>query len=136
MTKQEKIQEAWIIAIGIDAYESDVKGFIDDNGWVDIKIYLLKDDYLQSRPIREGLSPVSFLRRPILLEGIDNNNGWVKIYIESDLPKKDLECYVTNAIGRIQFGEFEKETESFFVNNDRIFPTHYQKIIKPNYPIY
>jgi len=127
MTKQEKIQDAY------GEYWDKFKGYVDENGWLNCK------------EKHRGLIPyfdvceIKFSKvkqRPISLEGIDNNNGWVKIYIESDLPKKDLECYVTNAIGRIQFGEFEKETESFFVNNDRIFPTHYQKIIKPNYPIY
>lgn len=130
MTKQEKIQEQW----GVH-YASD----INENGYRIYKevetIHLSQwgDEYFE-----KGFNEVTkkYWVRPKSLQAIENNNGWIKIESVADLPKEDIECYVTNQIGRIQFGEFEKETERFFVNNDRIHPTHYQKVIKPNYPIY
>jgi hypothetical protein len=123
MKKLEKIKEAYG-----KTYER-YSEFIDKNGWIK-KLSLIKDfevcevDFVGSK------------QRPKLLQGIEHNNGWIYIESEVDLPDKDIECYVTNRIGRIQFGEFEKETERFFVNNDRIFPTHYQQVIKPKHPIY
>lgn len=134
MTKQEKIQEVWINEIGIDTYEADVKGFVDDDGWVDIKFYLLKDNYSQSRPIREGFSPTSFLRRPESLQGIEKNNGWIKIESGDDLIVEDGYYAVYNTRWKNDEISLIQVTSPY--NNFDKSITHYQPIIIPQQPIY
>ena len=127
MTKHEKIQEAY------GELFTSCEKYIDENGWLNWchkKASLIK--YMDVSEIDfDGIK-----QRPKSLQGIENNNGWTKIESEDDLPKTDLECYVTNNIGRIQFGEFEAETQRFFVNDTRTFPTHYIPVVKPIFPIY
>lgn len=125
MTKEEKIKEVY--GRNFELCNPDKNGYFD----------LDKLD-LMSFPDLLDLEYCPLKRMHVLksLKGIEGNNGWIKIESDSDLPKYDIECYITNKIGRIQFGEFEIETGRFFVNNDRIYPTHYQKVIKPKKPLY
>ncbi|EPE9901243.1 hypothetical protein ACSN7Q_002408 [Flavobacterium psychrophilum] len=128
MTKEEKIQEAYI-----NCWD-DFKDYVDENGFLNC----VKNRKLSLIPYFE-VSEIEFkgnLVRPKSLSGLEGNNGWIKIKSVGDFPKKDLECYVTNNIGRIQFAEFELENQRFYVENLRMYPTHYQPIIKPDYPLY
>jgi len=130
MTKQEKIQESY------GEYWETVKDFVDENGWTQNRLLIpdFKIRNYASKRVKGQM--LTYKYRPKLLQGIENNNGWIKIDSAEDFPKKDIECYVTNNIGRIQFAEFELENQRFYVENTRMYPTHYQPIIKPNYPIY
>jgi len=75
---------------------------------------------------------------PKSLQGIENNNGWIKIESEADLPKQDCNCYFilksNNAIltGKFNQGCFDYALR-YYDHNDI---THYQPIKKPNPPIY
>lgn len=79
--------------------------------------------------------------RPKSLKGIENNNGWIKIESEDDLPKDIINCFVFTQIG-------------IFVNTPVIYNpirnvfsdginflfwkkfSHYHPIQKPEPPIY
>ena len=126
MTKAEKIKEAY------GTYWEAAKDYVDENGWCSVRKKIMFDELKVNLEIHTN----GYYHRPKSIEGIENNNGWIKIESETDLPKTDLECYVTNNIGRIQFGEFEAETQRFFVNDTRTFPTHYIPVVKPIFPIY
>ena len=123
MTKEEVIKEHYG-----ELYNTHSK-FIDEDGWLEKSSLIPYFDICQ-------LHFSGVKQRPKSLQGIEANNGWTKIESEDNLPKTDLECYVTNNIGRIQFGEFEAETQRFFVNDKRTFPTHFIPVVKPIFPIY
>lgn len=78
--------------------------------------------------------------RPLPLKGMDNNNGWIKIESEADLPKEDIDALffiVTN--GDQYTGEFKSGHGYFKSEYGTIYDhevTHYQPIIKPKPPIY
>mgnify|MGYP003543335751 FL=1 len=75
------------------------------------------------------------------MNGIENNNGWVRVNNEADLPKvkEDINKYfnigtLINSKFYLSKGEYEtKEVITSFLE-DKI--THYQPIIKPKPPIY
>lgn len=126
MTKQEKIKEAYG-----NKFES-LKHNIDSNGW--IKEY---DTYRSEFESLEFDYKTNSMR-PLELKGIENNNGWIKIEKESDLPKGITDCWFKTNQGNIILGYFT--TRGFFVNEgndiELKFVTHYQTIQKPKPPIY
>jgi hypothetical protein len=81
MTKQETIQGAWIIeqlhgeSEGIPNYNED--------GWAK---YSSKQNSIYFKQLEEKEWLGYFFYRPKSLEGIEDNNGWIKIKSEDDLP--------------------------------------------------
>jgi hypothetical protein len=69
--------------------------------------------------------------RPKSLEGIDNNNGWIRIESEDDLPNHKL--WFSDGKDVWQGNLFEME---FFAKRINTLATHYQPIVKPKPPIY
>lgn len=149
MTKEEKIQEAY------GKHWNEVWAFIDDNG------YCTQIDYTKSTSERrnhrtlfemgfredDGLLETGMCAktgnnvwRPKSLQGIENNNGWIKIESEEDLPKEELDCHFVfkkNDIKYQTFGVWDNKLKSFWSGALRInYVTHYQPIIKPKLPIY
>jgi len=64
---------------------------------------------------------------------LENNNGWIKIESEKDLPKKELEYFVKrkNVKGTV--------IRQFVISHTKAWLkcyTHYQPITKPQPPIY
>lgn len=123
MPKEEKIKEAW------GDYYNVLKEYIKHNGWVEnINI---------SNGVKINLEFTGFYSRPKSLQGIENNNGWIKIESEADLPKENIDCWFV-IDNDSYLGYFTKR--GYFVNgSDNIelrFVTHYQPIEKPNPPIY
>lgn len=132
MTKEEKIKEAYG-----SLYELN-KQFIDSDGWLDNSegaAYLTFGDtkHLGGCEYREDI----FIR-PKSLAGIEDNNGWIKIEREEDLP---------NELKSIDYKVFKKSNQfSFMLNtykkhevkelwvSDEI--THYQAINDFKPPIY
>lgn len=129
MTKEESIQEAY------GEYWDLVKNHIDENGWCGKRKKIKFEELKKSFDIQYDLFNFYWFR-PKSLDGIDNNNDWIKIESDSDLPKENIECYVTKNIGHIELAEFDFENQRFYVDNRKMSPTHYQKIIKPKHPIY
>jgi len=126
MTKQEKIQEAY------GEYWDIFKEFVNENGWFHDKHFWGKWPETDLKwETTDHDNDIYDKRRPKSLKGIENNNGWIKIESEADLPEK----------------EFYKGYETFPVNYrcnsyglHKYFKskeiTHYQPITKPNPPIY
>lgn len=140
MNKQEVIRKAY------GEYWEQVKDYVDQYGrltyqqcwdiWkgddAESHFYkvILEDKALELRNDYEGCY------QPKSLQGIENNNGWIKIESEADLPIGLVECYVYDDDVDITYFTF-----NFSSNNDYLFIkeqgiTHYQPIIKPLKPIY
>jgi len=126
MKNQLAIQEAY------GEHWENFKDFVDENGWVK-KISLI--------PLFDVIE-IDFkgkFQRPKSLQGIENNNGWVKIESEADLPKESgvyEACINEEYIGRINFSKEFNEWSCVYDSDNLRFPTHYQPIIKPQPPIY
>jgi hypothetical protein len=76
--------------------------------------------------------------RPKSLQGIENNNGWIKIESEADLPKENLDCWFYNSYGMFR-GYFNKKQGFFYDEKYEVIRydlTHYKPIEKPLLPIY
>jgi len=116
MTKQEKIQEAY--GEVYDRYSE----FINENGWIK------KLSLIPSFEVCEIDFKGKF-QRPKNLFNLENNNGWIRIESENDLPKEANEYWVKHNDGDI-LTLFA--TNAFLLKNC----THYQPIIKPQPPIY
>ena len=123
MTKQEKIQEAY------GKYWEVVYEYVDKNGWC--SAYWKTKTYFQTEFTSEKWRPKS-------LTGIENNNGWIKIESEADLPKEgmhhsillDSECI--NGYRNYDIIVFYEVNSKF--RKKEI--SHYQPIEKPLKPIY
>lgn len=70
---------------------------------------------------------------PKELEGIGDNNGWIKIESEKDLPKEGGECFVIDSTGKIEIVHYRYLRNCILEG----WPyTHYQPINKPLKPLY
>lgn len=146
MTKQEIIQKAYE-AVGVD-WETK-KSFVNMEDGFAATLYDTNEisgiDYLQL-----GLKDIDIknsvdtdfgnavIWRLKSLYGIENNNGWIKIESEEDLPDQDCDVWMI----------FKDEISQASYNTERkIFEdstgwygyktiSHYQKIEKPKLPIY
>ncbi|MFV0197089.1 hypothetical protein OBK01_02565 [Empedobacter falsenii] len=112
---------------------------LQNNGYIDHRFIgneygrltnLLKMESKESYDVKFG--EPTFIYRPIILQGIENNNGWIKIESEEDLPKEDCIYWVVkdNSITEMENWEI---TLNF--HNKRNL-THYQPIEQPKPPIY
>jgi len=64
-----------------------------------------------------------------------NNNGWIKIESENDLPKKDCNCWIV-VNNEIKNGNYSLRKGRFFIIMYIDNVTHYQPIITPKPPLY
>ncbi len=130
--KQEAIRKAW----GFEFYEI-AKHAINEDGWFernkDRNLTLLT--HFEVNEMRfKGL-----LIRPRVLDNIENNNGWIRIESEEDLPKESGEYWVYETNGAIgtrfylsvpqKWGQHEMEIKEPQVS-------HWQPIVEPEKPIY
>lgn len=80
--------------------------------------------------------------RPKSLRGIENNNGWIKIESEENLPKQENNLWLLANDGSLILGRycmFSKTYKTSFGDNfdsDGIIFTHYQNIEKPKLPMF
>jgi len=128
MEKQEVIKKAY------GEHWETVKDYVYENGWFEVKKVVgsfwetkLELDVVES-PRRV---------RPKSLQGIENNNGWIKIESEADLPKEEVDYWCINmgVLEHLTFyqGKFYDESHSY---NPITYITHYQPIQKPLKPLY
>ena len=75
MTKREKIKEAWGVFY-TDRFNED--------GWLIINSKIHTDNNVFDMLTSDS----GCLIRPKSLQGIEDNNGWIKIESEADLPKE------------------------------------------------
>ena len=139
--KEEVIKEAWIKTIGKDNFNSIT---IDEDGFLNfettkeyhfwINTYPCKFVSKNYNPFKKGedchIQNVSI--RPKSLQGIEKNNGWIKIESEKDLPKEncDVFAYINN---RIERRRFQSDIPHLWINKAI---THYIIIELPQPPIY
>lgn len=131
MTKQEKIQEAY--GIYWDTFSSNSKECaIKNNGWI--------SSILDHAPKDLELDFANGTYRPKSLQGIDNNNGWVKIYCENDMPQFDCDCFIIDKIKGVVTGQWRQAPNEVEDKKARAFwlskATHYKIIEKPKFPLY
>ena len=134
MSKEEKIKEAWINIVGEKNYNF-IKQFLSENGFTNRGKYhwlinnfskeYIKDNFYVTIEIDNDK-----LFRPKSLEGIEKNNGWIKIESESDLPNKTNDYWIVNKLG-VSIRNYDMQED-----NDWNDVTHYQPITKPKPPIY
>lgn len=133
-TKEEVIKEAWGELMPVYTYINLTDGWgksFFNHKEVDYNLF----DFITTI---KG----SFIR-PKLLQGIEHNNGWIKIESEKDLPKGDYgQCFLLHN-GSIIYGGFRRYTEETFyffnASGEGLLEnsvTHYQPIVKPKPPIY
>jgi hypothetical protein len=139
----EKIKEAWVKLIGEEEF-NNLKIDIDLLGWLKVseRDYHYKYNtslvgdfngkgYNPMQKIKDYEdNPTPYFVRPKSLEGIEKNNGWIKIESESDLPNKTNDYWIVNKLG-VSIRNYDMQED-----NDWNDVTHYQPITKPQPPIY
>lgn len=130
MTKQEKIQEAYG-----EHWEYFKDKQFDENGYSmfeenDNKHKIWEQITLDSHPY------ANMVYRPSILNGIEHNNGWIKIESEADLPKEEGDYLVINKRGEIFTYPFQYIETSEIKTVWLTEFTHYQPINKPLKPLY
>lgn len=130
MTKQEKIKKEWA------NYYSEK---VNDNGWLDIHPQQFANeeyfDRLKFNSERHSIRPKS-------LQGIENNNGWIFVEDEKQIPRCDeydmssFELYFFTNNGIYKANDLKKWISTD--KNLKISITHYrlEPIFKPGPPIY
>jgi len=73
--------------------------------------------------------------RPASLKNLENNNGWISILSEADLPKDDKVAFFTKRQDSDEIA-IEFYSQGCFTQYYKSPVTHYQSIIKPNLPLY
>ena len=133
MTNLEAKQEAIKKAYG--EYWEAVKDFVDENGWIDFLEDIQRIMYFFHDS--DNIEVFKSTWRPKSLQGIENNNGWIKIESEEDLPKNDMYVYII----------FNKKVNIAFLCNGELYNpnkvkyykkgvTHYKPIEESTLPIY
>lgn len=151
MTKQEKIQEAY------GEYWSDMYMYVNKNGWIPRNINIgtaVEKEFIEFEKISIDFECKLFggkkfnddtveYMRPKSLSGIENNNEWIKIESEADLPKEKGNYYFYDKDGFItdrtfypdglltEKGEWGEYNSEILEQSDI---THYQKIPPPPKP--
>lgn len=145
-TKEEVIKEAW---------NNKELNFKDGwlyigyccNGWDDVSEYLKdieisidRDNYNLDFYDHDNGDWGSVSVRPISLQGVEDNNGWIRIESEEDLPKDFCSCWVQvdGVIINVTlyYHPINKTfTDNMITQNYNHF-SHYQPIIKPKTPLY
>jgi len=128
MTKQEVIQEAY------GKYFK--KCSPNENGWSRLRPqFMSKGELKDAFPLDYKNGYSSHLYLPKSLKGIENNNGWIKIESEADLPKDELGeydgCCIECDVFIRNIGASKIET---LYSKNQI--THYKLIEKLLKPIY
>ena len=127
MTKQEKIKEVY------GKYYNEWKSDINENGVLETTLSLPNIMVSELSLLKQTMCTYV----PFKLQGIENNNGWIKIEIEKDLPSEDVEYKVGTLMNDkfyLSDGVYDFKEIKFSYQNKYI--THYQPIIKPLNPIY
>lgn len=130
MNKEEKIKEAWI-NVQSHIHSEGVPHYNED-GWAR---YGSKQKSVWFETLEEKQWLGYFFYRPKSLSGIENNNGWIKIESESDLPKEKgyfLCIYKDGEIIPHHFSINSEFDRDLFIEEF----THYQPITKPEPPIF
>lgn len=126
-TKQEIIKQAY------GNYYPQLERCLDENGWSNNWNHFISVESRIFQP--EEIEKNGKCWRPKSLQGLEDNNGWIKIENEEDLPKVDgINCWIitenNKQIRQRWFNKFWNEYEG----EGKV--THYQPIEQPKPPIY
>ena len=125
MTNLEAKQEAIKNAYGEHFFPTD------KNGWIRHLMYCPSDLGIENYDEMDGFW------RCKSLQGIENNNGWIKIESEADLPKNDDDYWVMTNIKGDEVQQLSNLIVIRCLNLEKnIKVTHFQPIEKPKPPIY
>jgi len=129
-TKEQVIQEAY------GEYWDEAKNYVDENGWCDIKSINEKISY--DIPLESFNSLYPEIIRPKSLQGIENNNGWIKIESEDDLPKVSGDYFFISKLTNRIVTSYFMDGSKVAYNKTNIVKqySHYKTIEKPKPPIY
>ena len=122
--KQKAIKNAY------SEYWENVKDYVDNDGWIDNSIPKFTFGQLKNLDL-EYKNDVFF--RPKSHQGIENNNGWVKIESEANLPNNE-KVWICTSNNRVLISS--KAVLNWVLKNPDNKITHYQPIEKPKPPIY
>ena len=126
--KQEAIKKAY------SEYWEKVKDYVDNDGYIDNSIPKFTFGQVKNLDL-EYKNDVFF--RPKSLQGIENNNGWIKVESEADLPKNDDDYWVMTSIKDDEVQQLSNLIVIRCLNLEKnIKITHYKPIEKPKSPIY
>jgi hypothetical protein len=131
MKKEEVIKAAY------GEHWKTVKSFVDENGWTELQ----EEDFGYSA-LSDEIEHFDFEHsnkwRPISLSGIENNNGWIKIEMESDMPKQrgTDDIYIIDELGEVQVASSKLLNDRQIFNYWKATITHYQPINKPKPPLF
>lgn len=124
MTKEEKIKEAW------GKLMPDYTSIDLVNGWSLGTFLPEKVDFSLFDTVG---TKIGYFIRPKSLQGIEDNNGWIKIESEDDLPKEgDLFWVMKKGYNYPLFEPMYHDDGEYWLQ----WYTHYQPILKPKPPIY
>lgn len=125
MTKQEIIKEAY------GKYYPQLERCLDENGWSNNWNHFISVESRIFQP--EEIEKNGKCWRPKSLEGLEDNNGWIKIESYQDLPKETGHYWVKRGyeIG-INYIIVPESLNSGFL----AVLTHYKPIEKTKPPIY
>lgn len=129
-TKQQAIQEKY------GRFYDPKKRHYSVNGWSSPESYTEEEMYEMMQEIDMEFG--EHRCRPKSLQGIENNNGWIRIESEDDLPKENGWFYVCRTDNSIILSKFVLDYKSwnFYEGLPTKAVTHYQPIEKPKPPIY
>lgn len=103
----------------------------DINGWIRFGMYVPTDLGIKNYDDIDGFW------RCKSLQGIENNNGWIRIESEKDLPKESGLYFGKDYEFGTDMTFFDFETKKWEDSNGYLQNvTHYQPIEKPKPPIY
>jgi len=131
MEKQEAINKAY----------GFLNQFIDSDGWATYGCAENSEFGIEPFGEYETRNHVDAVYewRPKSLQGIENNNGWIKIESEADLPKEYKFYWIKTQLNS-EFIAWCRPNERLFIHNDGEtefkYITHYQPIQKPLKPLY
>lgn len=120
--KQKAIEKAY------GEHWESVKDYVDENGWI--------KDTNRDRFSDLEFHKTKYLMRPLSLQGIETNNGWIKIESE-DIYDDWFTAWVFSE-GIILYATWNPNQE-YWLGTDMCLienVTHYQPIVKPQNPIY
>lgn len=128
--KEKAIREAY------GEYWESVKDFVIENGWCTVRKHILFDKIIKDIEIEiQG-----YQWRPKSLQEIENNNGWIKIESEDDLPKTgEYDMSSFKLLYWTNNGLYHAEDyKRWKLHYDHLEITHYQlqPIVKTQPPLY
>lgn len=141
MCKEELIKNEWESFLKGVATFSYVEGYLSSNGWIPMNLLNESIRVKLASKFNEFEINGDFIR-PKKLNGIDDNNGWIKINSADDLPKEPILCNIFREDGNIDIGKYVGNDRWFLANNDyphttqSLSITHYMPIVKPQPPKY